>query len=101
MCLCSRGALWFGVGVNRQEQHLEPGEWVRLMPPVGEQAGCSLNPPGRTRLQAPLSRGAGFREHPQGLREFVFLVLEPGVGGKDSTKPLCGKRSAQAVGSCL
>lgn len=39
MYLRSQGSTWFRVGVNRQKQHSEPREWVRLMLPLRECGG--------------------------------------------------------------
>lgn len=39
MYVRSQRTTWFRVGVNRQKQHSEPREWVRLMLPLGEHGG--------------------------------------------------------------
>ena len=77
MCLRSQGTTWFRVGVNRQKQHSEPREWVRLMLPLEERRG--LVSKHSQQDQTLPSGGAGFKGHPWGLREPMFLVLEPGV----------------------
>lgn len=74
MYLRSQGTTWFRVGVNKQKQHSEPREWVRLMLLLGERVGLISRHSQQD--QTLLSRGAVFKGH---LREPVFLVLEPGV----------------------
>lgn len=71
------------MGVNRQKQHLEPREWVRLMLPLGESGG--LVSKHSQQDQTLPSGGAGFKGHLRGLREPVFLVLDPNVVFWEST----------------
>lgn len=99
MYLHSQGTTWFRVGVNRQKQHLEPREWVRLMIPLGERGG--LVSKHSQQDQTLPSRGAGFQEHPWGLREPMFLVLEAGdVQKLYSGKVRCEALLREEVGQC-